>query len=152
MPNKANEIEQYLISQMFSEDLLGIYTTCKSANSKYTHIADYFFTDTDREHFIMLASAWSAILRKAYRIFVLEKRYEPFSCWNAFIKVAILRQNLLLDDIWKKRFKNEEKEKLLKMIRKTSNPRFIERMFTGFNWNQLLNELNKYSEKEGLFP
>lgn len=103
---------------------------------------DEFFNDDDREAFIMLASYWSALLRRAYRIFVKEMGYEPSKYWNAFIQCFVLRNTLLFHEQWKGRLDDEFK----RMINKTSNPKFMMRMFTGMDWSHLKEELERELE------
>lgn len=145
MPEKIKEIEKFLYFNMFEPKLKNIYTECYTAFLKFAQ-TEYLFTDEDRENLVMLASSWCAILRKTWRIFIVEKGYEPFRFWNAFITTITFKQNVLFREHWKKIFKDWDKD-LLAMVNKTSNPNFIKRMFVGFNWNQLHQELNKYCEQ-----
>lgn len=138
--DKISQIKNYFSINFLNDELGDIYARCLEAKFKYTAIDDYYFTDDDRYSFIMLASAWSALLRKTWRIFITNMKYEPFMFWNAFIQVFIFQQRILLMDWWEKVFTYDEK--LKNMISKTSNPAFIERMFTGLDWKWLLEELS----------
>ncbi len=132
----ASTIVNYLSSQMMQHG--DLYKECYTAKVKYTDPSlNYYYTDEDYDNFIMLASAWSAIIRSAWRIFIINEHCEEFHFWNAFIKVFFLGQQVLMhwDSLGKYHKRLKEK------IRKTSNPKFIEKMFTGMNWKWLLTEM-----------
>ena len=137
---KHKEIEHYLTTNMYEPELANIYTKCAEAKIEFGANIDYTFTDEDKNNFIKLASAWSAILRKAWRIFISEKEYNPDIFWDVFIQIFVLRQHVLMDDTWIGVFKNWDRD-LLNMIRKTSNPKFIEKMFIGLDYKDLRKEL-----------
>jgi len=139
--NKISHIKSYLVANQLTDELSAIYIHCCTAKSKYINDMDYLFTDEDRDNFIMLASAWSALLRRTWRIFIIEQKYEPYMFWDAFIQVFVFRPGVLFNDWWKDVLKYDKK--LKKMISKTSNPKFMERMFTGLDWKWLYNELSK---------
>lgn len=136
--SNIDKIENYLISSMYEHG--DLYAECLNARCKYTDISkNYFYTNEDYDNFLMLASAWSAIIRRAWRIFITDANCEPFEFWNAFIKVFTFNQRVLMLDQWNdmNKYHKELKEK----INKTSNPKFIEKMFTGMDWKWLLEEL-----------
>lgn len=143
--NIMDEIKHYFWNQSRCGDLSNIYTQCLIAKRQYFYDESYFFTDQDRDNLIMLASAWSALLRRAWRIFIQYKKYEKFKFWNAFISVFILSQHVLLDDCWRMIFKDDKE--FMQLINKTSNPQFITKMFTGINWRWLISELNKHNTR-----
>ena len=58
-----------------------------------------------------------------------EQGLEPTAFWDAYIRFAVFRQNVLFNKDWKKVFKLDKK--LHRLIKKTSNPEFIEKIFTG---------------------
>jgi hypothetical protein len=134
-------IARYLGGESRKSELGSFYVKCLEAMCRYCDTGmDYYFTDEDYDNFLMLASAWSAIMRKAWRIFVAEGDCEPFEYWNAFIQSFMLEQTILLNDqLWNMKYHKKLKEK----INKTSNPKFIEKMFTGMNWDWLHKELQK---------
>jgi len=124
------------------EEIMDIYAQARAAKLKFIYDDDYELSNGDIDSLIMLAAAYSAILRKAYRIFIIELGYEKASFWNAYIFFAVFRQHVLFDEVWKKTFENDKK--LLGQIRKTSNPTFVEKTFTGdITWKWLLGELEK---------
>ena len=137
--NKSNQIESYLMRSMWEHDKL--YIKCLEAKCKFYDKHDYYYTDEDYDNFLMLASAWSAIIRKAWRIFIIEGDCEPFEFWNAFIKVFTFNQRILMLDQWKNM--NKYHRRLKDKISRTSNPDFIEKMFVGMDWKWLHNELSK---------
>lgn len=110
------------------EDIMDIYAKARAAKIRYFE-DDYYFTDTDRDSIIMLASAFSAILRRTYKLFVTEQGFEPTSFWDAYIQLALFRQHVMFDETWGKIFGLDKK--LSQLIKKTSNPNFIEKIFTG---------------------
>ena len=119
---------------------MNLYTKCVEAKYKYTNPElNYYYTDEDYDNFIMLASAWSAIIRKTWTLFVKQGYFEPYEFWNAFINFFIFSQSVLLDwdDI------DKYHKKLVKKINKTSNPKFMKRLFTGMDWKWLYTELSK---------
>ena len=118
-----------------------IILKCYEAKTKYSGIEDYYYTSEDYDNFIMLASCYQAILRKAWRLFVVEQNLEIFEFWNGFIRAFILQQRILLTDEWAT-MKKHHKE-LYEKIQKTSNPKFTEKMFVGFDWKWLMEELKK---------
>jgi len=116
------------MTQQYSE-VIDLYTKARAAKIKFWHDTDDRFTDDERDSLIMLASAFSAILRRTYRLFVTEQGLEPTAFWDAYIRLAVFRQNVLFSEDWKKVFKLDEE--LHRLIKKTSNPEFIEKIFTG---------------------
>ena len=59
-------ILNYMIQQ-YSE-VIDLYTKARAAKIKFWHNTNDRFTDDERDSLIMLASAFSAILRRTYRI------------------------------------------------------------------------------------
>lgn len=133
--NNIEVIKGYLLSNMYDFDL---YIKCLDAKTKYYH-TDYYYTDEDYDNFLMLASAWSAIIRKAWRLFIKEGIAEPSEFWDAFIMAFIFTQTIFMNSQWENM--NKYHKKLKDKIKRTSNPKFIEKMFTGMDWKCLLNEL-----------
>ena len=135
---ESKAISAYLAKQQ--TELMDLYTKARTAKTKFYNDDDYYFTDEDRDSLIMLASAFSAILRRTYRLFVIEQGYEPTSFWDAYIKFAVFTQYVLFSEDWKKIFKLDKE--LPKLIKKTSNPNYIEKIFTGdISLKWLKNEL-----------
>lgn len=124
---ESKAISAYLAKQQ--TELMDLYTKARAAKTKFYNEVDYYFTDEDRDSLIMLASAFSAMLRRTYRIFVTEQGYEPTSFWDSYIRFAVFRQSVMFDETWKKIFKLDKE--LPKLIKKTSNPKYIEKIFTG---------------------
>lgn len=124
---ESKAISAYLAKQQ--TELMDLYTKARAAKTKFYSEVDYYFTDEDRDSLIMLASAFSAILRRTYRIFVTEQGLEPTAFWDAYIRFALFRQDVLFNEDWKKVFKLDKE--LHRLIKKTSNPRFVEKIFTG---------------------
>ena len=117
------------MTQQYSE-VIDLYTKARAAKIKFWHNTDdHRFTDDERDSLIMLASAFSAILRRTYRLFVTEQGLEPTAFWDAYIRFAVFRQNVLFNKDWKKVFKLDKE--LHRLIKKTSNSDFIEKIFTG---------------------
>lgn len=138
---QINQIKNYIHKCRLKGELGKLYIKAAQARNNYYGTSDYYFTDDDMDTFIMLASAWSAILRRAWRIFVVELEYEPFTFWNACVLLFVFEQNVLFQDWWAKEIKINKKLKT--RIEKTSNPKFIKGIFTGMNWKQMHDELNK---------
>lgn len=135
-------IKTYLSNKMLGDELGNLYVKCKTIVYKYKMEYGYWFTnDEDIDCLIMLASAWSAIIRDTWRKFVMNGIIEPFEFWNAFIEVATFGQDVLFKEEWKKFLK--QNKKLDARIKKTSNPKFIRKMFTGMDWKWLHTELQK---------
>jgi len=124
---ESKAISAYLAKQQ--TELMDLYTKARAAKTKFYNEVDYYFTDEDRDSLIMLASAFSAMLRQTYRIFVIDQGFELASFWDSYIVFALFRQHVMFEETWKKIFKLDKA--LLKLIRKTSNPNFIEKIFTG---------------------
>ena len=143
MKHDTGEIDKilaFICKQL--EEIMDIYAQARVAKLKFIYDDDYELSNSDIDSLIMLASAYSALLRKAYRLFVRELGYERASFWDAYILFAIFRQSVLFDETWKKIF--ELDKELPRLIRKTSNPGFIEKIFTGnITWKWLLGELEK---------
>lgn len=136
--NNTDIVETYLSTKMFEYG--DLYTKCVEARAKYTDTSqEYYYTDEDYDNFLMLASAWSAIIRRTWRVFVTNGECEPFEFWNAFVKTFTFNQRVLMLDQWNDM--NKYHRKLKEKIDKTSNPKFIEKMFTGMDWNWLHREL-----------
>lgn len=92
-------IEEYLLSQMFIEPIP--YLQCLEARYKYINPElDYYYTEKDYDNFLMVASAWSAIIRKTWRLFIIEGNCEPFEFWNAFVRVFVFKQHILMGGRW----------------------------------------------------
>lgn len=139
--SKINHIKQYFILTDLQDEISSIHTHCYMAKCKYIHEPNYLFDDEDREKFIMLASSKTALLRRTWRRFIIDRDYEPYMFWNAFIDVYLFGPSLLFNDWWTNVIKNDNE--LKEMINKTHNPEFVEKIFTGFNWDWLYNELSK---------
>lgn len=136
------KIRTYLLENMFNHG--DLYVKCLQAKAKYNNMEldpPYYYSDEDYDNFLMLASAWSAIIRKTWRRFIIDGDCEPFQFWNAFVKVATFNQTVLMIEQWSLLGKHHSD--LKKKIAKTSNPEFIEKMFTGMDWNWLCAELSK---------
>ena len=58
-----------------------------------------------------------------------------------FVKTFTFNQHVLMLDQWNDM--NKYHRKLKEKIDKTSNPKFIEKMFTGMDWNWLYKSLAK---------
>ncbi len=140
----VNPITNVFQETFLDNDFMYFYRQARLAKYKYISNDNYNLSEDDKCNLITVASAWSASIRKAWRLFILSGKYEPFEFWNAFVSVFILGQNLLLDDMWVEVFKQDKE--FLKLIKKTSNPKFIEKMFTGMDWKYLRSELNKMRE------
>lgn len=139
----TSKIETYLSHEMFLNHG-DLYAKCLEARAKYMDTElepEYYYTDEDYDDFLMLASAWSAIIRKTWRKFIADGDCEPFQFWNAFIGTSALYQAVLMGDQWEQMGKYHKT--LQEKIRKTSNPGFIEKMFTGMDWKWLCDELSK---------
>lgn len=138
--NNISMIETYLSNRMFEHG--NLYTKCLESRAKYYDSSqDYYYTDEDYDNFLMLASAWGAIIRKTWRIFIIDGNCEPFEFWNAYISTFTFNQHALMLDQWDNM--NKYHKRLKEKINKTSNPKFIERMFTGVDWKWLHEELSK---------
>lgn len=119
---------------------MDMYSKCLEARCKYYDFKlEYCYTDDDYDNFLMLASAWSAIIRKTWRLFIAEGDSEPFEFWNAFIDTFTFNQRVLMLDQWNEI--NKYHKNLKKKINKTSNPKFTEKMFVGMDWKWLCEEL-----------
>lgn len=140
----VNPITNVFQETFLDNDFMYFYRQARLAKHKYISNDNYNLSEDDKCNLITVASAWSASIRKAWRLFILSGKYEPFEFWNAFVSVFILGQNLLLDDMWVEVFKQDKE--FLKLIKKTSNPKFIEKMFTGMDWKYLRSKLNKMRE------
>ncbi len=112
-------ILNYMIQQ-YSE-VIDLYTKARAAKIKFWHNTNDRFTDDERDSLIMLASAFSAILRRTYRIFVTEQGLEPTAFWDAYIRFAVFRQNVLFNEDWKKVFKLDKE--LHRLIKKNVKPK-----------------------------
>lgn len=135
----SNAVEDYLSYNIVDNPF---YAKCYEARYKYIDTnLEYYYTDEDYNNFLMLASAWSAIVRKAWRLFVLEGDCEPSEFWNGFIKTFTFNQSILMTQDWSNL--NKYHKDLVKKIEKTSNPNFLKKMFTGFDWSELHKELKK---------
>lgn len=139
---RISDIKRYFTENLVNQANAQVYTKSMEAKTNYIHDIDYYLIDEDRESLVMLASSWSALLRKTWRRFIVELEYEEFMFWNAFIQIFIFGQNILFQDQWQGIIKLDKK--LSKMISKTSNPKFIEKVFTGMDWKWLRDNLTEY--------
>lgn len=139
---EQNEILEYLVKNCMDEEVCDIYTRARVAKIRYFQEDDYYFTSEDRYNTLMLASAWSAALRKTYRLFVKDMGFKRNSFWGAFIKFNIFHQHVLFDKRWEDVFKADKEWR--RLIKKTHNAKFVEKMFHGdINTRWLYRELEK---------
>ncbi len=124
------------------QEVMDIYAKASAARLKWYSNENYSFTDEDRDYLIMLASAYSAILRHTFKLFVTERGFESGSFWDAFIFFNICKQWVLFSDAWANAFRFDKE--LPRLIKRTSNPVLIEKIFTGdMSLKWLVGELSR---------
>lgn len=138
---KIAQIERYIRHNMISNGKDKVYVDTLVLLKEWKANNEYRFTDEDIDALIMLASGWSAVIRKAWRIFILEKEYEPFMLWNAYVKAVVLGQSIFCVDWWRKVFRMEPR--LKERIEKTSDPEMIKMIMIGTNWKPLHEKLKE---------
>lgn len=138
---KIAQIERYIRYNMTSNDKDKAYVHTRAVMQTWKEDNDYHFTDEDIDAIIMLLSGWSAVIRKAWRIFIVEKEYEPYMLWNAYVKAIVLGQAMFSVDWWREGLKIETR--LKERIDKTSDPEMIKMIMIGTDWKSLHTKLKK---------
>ncbi len=135
---EIKNISSYFV-QNFIPDMPNLYEKCYESVYKYKH-TDYEFTKEDKINLITLASYWSGLIKKAWRIFVDGMGYQKNSFWDALIQVFVFRQHIFFDNFWETLLK-EDKE-FQQLIDKTFNPEWIRKMFVGIDVKWLYKKFN----------